>query len=240
MKKHLNNKSLVAGLIGLLFVVSFVQTAGILNISRSVNKTSPALSQKAQVATLGTCLQVTPWNNRITTYQNFNNTNIPGVNVDMYWNVKNTCPWEVRIIRTTGLGNQGAPYNMELQLISGLSDPFALNPTTFATHGVTNYAEDATCMNCSGNISYNSTVAAGYPTIYTYLIPSQATRLIRMRTYFNKNPAYPYELRVAPKSIKWVQSNAWSDNNISSNEIFTSSVSTANVSNWASDFINMN
>lgn len=239
MKKiHFSDKRVIFGLISLLFVVGFIHTMSILRLSQSLASKTQPNSQKAQVATLGTCLQVTPWNNRITTYQNFNGSNLPGANIDMYWNVKNICPWNVRILRTPDITSSG-PSNMELQLVSFMSQPFALAPSTFASHGITNYAEDVMCLNCSGDVTYTSTVVPGHPTVYTYLIPPQATRMVRYRTWFNKNPQYPYDIRVAPKSVKWVQENAWSDNTISANDIFNSAVSTANVTNWASDFINI-
>jgi hypothetical protein len=235
--KLLTEKRMLIGLIGLLFVVTFVHTIGILNLSENPSFAGVTdSSQQAQVATVSICLKITP------KYNYTNTTELTGsegqggrarATVQMYWQVKNVCTNEVKILTPTT--SQTTPNIFNVQRLLNDSIVPVLS-SEFASKGISNYVEYVECMDCSAPIFYPTN--APYATNFaSYSIPSQATRTLRLSGSFEKTVNPLYSLRFKPQMLRWVNASSVADNNVASTEIISAAMPSVESNYWASDFV---
>lgn len=240
MKKNkLTEKRMLIGLIALLFVVTFVHTISILDISEEVS-TVPADSQKAQVATLSICLQITPAYNMVSS----NETNDPAgyvfVHTDMYWNIKNVCTSNAWIVNSGSVGSYNAPTTVSLQTRHSNGSLLSVLPSNFSTYNLAPYFADSTsCINCgtSGYVQYPSNASTvGQWFVDAYKIPPNTTRMILMSSAYKREGDSDWPIRVLPKAIKWITQSSVNDNYISPTDILTTPIPAAEAGYWATDF----
>lgn len=238
MKHHnlLNERRVLIGLIGLLFVVGFVHTMGILSLSRSMASRVSSGSQTAQVATLSICLQITPAYNITTTGEILGWDGGPGVAQHLYWNIKNLCSTNIRILNAANL-NISTPTLFTVQARNQNGSIVPILGSGLSTYGIGAYYEFVNCATCS-NTWVPSTVPNSNYQISTSIIPPQATRLIDLSAVYSRSGSgSDAPIRIAPKAIKWVMESSVADNNISATDILTTPVGTTNANYWAPDFI---
>lgn len=236
MKKNkLSERRILIGLICLLFVVTFVHTVGILDLSKNLSSTG-ADSQRAQVATLSICLQITPAYNITTTGEILGWDGGPGVAQHMYWNIKNLCSTNIRILNAANL-NISTPTLFTVQARNQNGSIVPVLGSGLSTYGIGAYYEFVNCATCS-NTWVPSTVPNSNYQISTSIIPPQATRLIDLSAVYSRGGSgSDAPIRIAPKAIKWVMESSVADNNISATDILTTPVGTTNANYWAPDFI---
>ncbi len=226
---------MLIGLIALLFVVTFVHTIGILNISEEVSNV-PADSQKAQVATLSICLQVTPLYNIVEPGEYVTEGLYPAVTTYMYFNIKNLCTATINIFNP-GVGYT-TPTLQNLQTRQANGNPMNILSPQHPNYNINYYAEFVECFNCSnGTLTYPSTAVGTPPTVYVHPIAPQQTRTIIFTNVTGMTDVSEWPIRVAPKAIKWIAQSALTNGQVQQGEIITTPIPATNAATWASDFI---
>ena len=237
MKKSIiSNKRLVAGLIGLLFVVTFVHTISILNISNNLtfSKINNS-SQKAQVGTFN-CLQVSPMYNIVEPSEVYYNGTYPGVSNHMYLNIKNICSSTINIFNP-GIGYT-IPTLIEDQTRQVNGTPLTILNSQLSNYNINSYTEFLECFNCGNTIAqYPSTVTGTPSTVYVHPIAPQQTRTIIYNINYSMTSISEWPIRIAPKAIKWVAQNSLADNQISNSDISTVTLTSTQRASWATDFL---
>ncbi len=239
-KKMMSERRVLIGLIGLLFLMGFVHTMGILSLSKKMTSKVQASSQKAQVATLSLCLQITPAYNMLSTSEQNGMENAGGqglIATYMYWNVKNVCSGSISIINAGVYNTSNNPQIFSLQARTSNGSIVNVSPSSFASYGVSEYGESTDCQNCGAAVIYPATVPYANSSFDTYTIPSQATRLIRMTGWYKKTHSPQWSLRLYPKSIRWINQSSVTDGAVSAGEPITTPIPASSASAWASDFV---
>jgi hypothetical protein len=222
--KKLTERRILIGLIILLFATSFINTVGILNMSRG--------NQKAQVVNAGNaCMQVTqkytmadiaPYEQDPTNYETYN------MNIDM--SVKNICTSNVYMISPFNFINgnplpgealNGPLYYGALQMLSNDQVSTISLPTN--TYGVKLLSEYAQCVGCANYLMYTATGVNTAGSVMTFSIAPGETKTYRYSTSF-KIPlgmsSYNF-LAVNMGSFKWFKQAALTDNTVASTEVYT-------------------
>ncbi len=237
-KKLFTEKRMLIGLLGLLFVMGMVHTMGILSLSNKMASRVASGRQTAQVATLSICLQITPAYNMTDAAAQNNPPNFTLIGTQMYWNVKNMCNYNVRIVNSGAVFSPSSPSLFTLQTRHSNGSILQVTPQNYATYDVSNYAESTSCSNCgsSGYVQYPSNAGA-QTFVDTYLIAPQMTRTIIASGSYLKENGSDWSIRFVPKYIKWVPQSSVADNYITSTDIITTAIPSEQALYWASDFI---
>ncbi len=232
----MSERRILIGLIGLLFVMGFIHTMGILNLSKKLSRNVAVSSQKAQVATIGTCLNVSPLYNIDEPNEVYVNNTFPGNVTHMYLSIKNSCTSTINIFNA-GVGYT-TPTLTDLQTRQADGNPATISASQFNNYNINNYSEFVECFNCGNSIlQYPSSVPGTPSTIYVHPIPAGQKRTIIYNVSYGMTSVPELPIRVAPKAIKWVAQNSLTDGQLSTGEIITSTIPSASMSSWATDFI---
>ena len=242
-KKIISERRILIGLIGLLFLMGFVHTMGILSLSKNMATGVPKGSQAAQVATLSICLQITPAYNLVKLGENFVEATLPGATVAMYFNIKNVCTSTINIVDVASLNtiNNPALFTPQVRLSNGsITNILSSNLGALSTYGIASYSEFSGCPTCGNNVqSYSSSVPNSLPSVVTYPIAPQATRTIVLQANYGKTEPSTWPIRMMPKAIKWIPSTSLTDNHVSATDIITTPIPATQGAYWASDFVDV-
>lgn len=227
MKKPIiSNKRLVAGLIGLLFVVTFVQTIGILNISKSLYKVDTN-SQKAQTISTGNaCMQITPIMDFADTIENVGGTTNTETWFSMFYNIKNICSFNIYILNPESWPSGSSLQYSTLQTLTGQNSPTNVSTPNNSTYGTSLNAEFINCATCSVTPNYSSNMfSTGY--VRSIVLQPGQTKTFTYNVSVVKSYAYQSNfLAVYPTLFKWFKQSALNDNNVLGSEIFTHTFTT--------------
>lgn len=223
MKTDKKTKYIVAGLIALLFVVTIVHSAAILNMSKEPAK------QTAQVALGNTCLQVTPRLDFADDTVYTGGSPSTDTAFYFYYDIKNTCTYNIYAINpgswhTSGGGTASMPLQYAtLQTITGVNNPQAQFVTTPVdnTYGTSLIHELFSCVTCGPLAQYTSSVASSGQLTAFMLQPNQI-KTFTYAAFVKRSPTgYSNYLALYPTMIKWFKQTATTDNNITSAEVLT-------------------
>lgn len=263
MKHHnlLNERRVLIGLIGLLFITGFIHTMGILNLSRSLANRVESGSQTAQVpgfqsvypvitggTTANPCFTITnDLPDYLNSFEHAEGQYLLGLNEQYYrldLSIKNICASTVYIANSTAF-NQSSGEQLtsttgaDLQV--GLSDGTltTINPAN-PQFPVTLMTDITNCYNCV-NGSYPSPIHVSGSISAASIGPGETKKVSFLMSAFVPNES-AYFYRVVPKSIKWFYASALSDNNVVQNEVktflFSTSAATRNL--FGTDFLRNN
>lgn len=239
-KTMMSERRILIGLIGLLFLMGFIHTMGILSLTRNMASGVSLGSQTAQVATLSICLQITPAYNIVSSGETNNPAGYVLVNTDMYWNIKNVCNTNAWIVNSGSVGSANAPTTVSLQTRHSNGSLIPVFPSNFSTYDLAPYFADSTsCINCgtTGYVQYPSNASTvGQSFVDAYMIPPNATRTILMSSAYKKEGDSDWPIRLLPKAIKWITQSSVNDNYISPTDILTTPIPATQAAYWATDF----
>lgn len=242
MKIDRKTKYLAFGLIGLLFVITIVHSVAILEISDETE-------QEAQLTALSAgCLQVTPLHNAVEAFGPGSIGPLPGIDYKMFFSVKNTCTYGVKVVNPqTYSGQTAAPMPQLLVTSIQRRDGFGNGvdlpvPTNYLDTQA--LVEGLSCSDCNGGVAtYHTSPVGGwfhggtYNNLGAYSIAPGATKQVSMQIAIGINPlGLSTHYRIRPAKMLWFSDAALADSNVSVTEIKSHSFSSANSLNWATDY----
>lgn len=230
------------GLVALLFVVTIIHTAAIMNMNEKIN-----LEGESQVLSSAGCLQVTPlYNENQITLNSL--AVIPNqFTLGMVFDVKNNCTSGIKLINA-GSMNLGTPFYSNLVTLTAQVKNYLNNPENLNVgsnlYSIIASDEETICLDCaSGPVQHLSPVATHFDSglngyaLTSYSIPAGQTKKVMMRVNLGLPDNSQQYVRIKPDRIKWFYDSALTgDYTVTAAEIKTYTFTAAHSNEWVGDY----
>lgn len=246
---------LIAGVLGLMAIVSVVNTQAILNLTNYItggeNSSMSVFKndrQEAQIlSSSGNCIKLSPASNNHTSFidpANFTE-NFDGLSKHMFvvgLKIKNTCSRSISIIKDGYSFPNGvsAFQNSKLEDFPNINNQTASSQYSFSgphPSAITDiYGLMPTSLNIP-NSNLNGVIQTGDGEMKVTNIPANGEREFILYSYANaNNQGVQHNTRLSLKKIRWFLTQNYNDNILTNNEVKVYSLSSSDVEKYRTSY----